>query len=151
MAIHVMQFHIERLQQAQDAQTDAAGSHGADVHRFQIVGGARHAVGDISAAFDHPVIGRDIVAHQRERHHHYVFGNAVAVAVGDFGDSNAALHGCLQVGVVRADAGRHDHLEIFCLGDAFGGHVSRPERLRDQCRHRAVRGPERCRRRPCWT
>ena len=63
--------------------------------------------------------------------HHDVLGDAVAVAVGDLGDRDAAIHRGLQIGVVGADAGGDDHLELRRLGDALGRHVGRPERLRD--------------------
>ena len=51
--------------------------------------------------------------------------------VGDLGDGDAALDRGLQVDVVRADAGRDRQLQVRRLGDALGGQVRRPERLRD--------------------
>ena len=66
-----------------------------------------------------------------QNRHHDMFGDGMAVAVGDFGDGDVVLDRGLQVGVVRANAGRHNHLELFRLREALGGHVGRPERLRD--------------------
>ena len=53
------------------------------------------------------------------------------VAVGDLGDGDALVHRGLQVGVVGADAGGDDELELLRLVEALLGHVGRPERLRD--------------------
>jgi hypothetical protein len=60
-----------------------------------------------------------------------MLGHAVRIAVGDLGDSDAAVHSRLQVGVIGADAGRDDHLELLGLGNALRRHVGRPKRLRD--------------------
>ncbi len=130
MPVQVVQLHPERLEQAQYTQADPAGGYRADIHAFQIVR-AHHAIGDIPAAFDYPVVRFDVIAHQRQGHHDHVLGDAVAVAVGDFGDRDAALHRRLQIGMIGADAGRYDHLQLGRLGDPLGSHVGGPERLRD--------------------
>ncbi len=130
VAVEVVQLHVEGLEQPQHAQPDAARGHRAHLHALEVVG-ARHAVGDVPAALDHPVVRRDVVAHQAQRHHHHVLGHAVAVAVGDLGHRDAAVDRGLQVGMVGADARGHDHLELGCLRDALGRHVGGPEGLRD--------------------
>ena len=71
----------------------------ADLHALQVVG-ALDAVGDVPAAVDDPLVGGDVVAHEREDHHHDVLGDADAVAVGDLGDGDAVLDRRLQVDVV---------------------------------------------------
>ena len=50
------------------------------------------------AAFDHPLIGRDVIAHQRENHHDDVFGDTDAVAISDFRNGGRyAFHRGLQI------------------------------------------------------
>ena len=44
---------------------------------------------------------------------------------------DALGHGRLQIGVIRADAGRDDQLQLRRLLEPLGRHVGRPERLRD--------------------
>ena len=66
---------------------------------FEVVG-ALDAIGDVPAAFDHPAIGRDVVAHERENHHHDVLSDADRVAISDLGDGHALVHGGLQIRVV---------------------------------------------------
>ena len=80
---------------------------------------------------DHPLVGRDVVAHQRQDHHHDVLGDADAVAVGDLGDGDPAVDRRLEVDVVRADPGGDRELQLRRLGDPLGGQVRGPERLRD--------------------
>ncbi len=128
VAVEIVQLDIERLHQAQNAQTDAAGGDGTDIHALDIVG-ARHAIGDVPAALDHPIVGGDVIADQPQDHHHHMFGDAVRVAIGDLGHGDAVIHRRLQIGMVRPDAGGHDHLQLGRFGDALGGHVGRPERL----------------------
>ena len=123
-------MNAERLQKPENTQSDAACRHCADVHALNVVG-ARHAIGDVPTAFKNPVVGRDVVAHEREHLHHDVLGDADGIAVRYFRDRNTAIHGRLKVGVIGADAGRHNHFELGRLGNALGGHVGRPERLRD--------------------
>ena len=119
MLVEIVQLHVERLQPAKHRQADAAGGDRADMHAFEIVG-ALDAVGDVPAAFDDPVVGGDVVAHQREDHHHHVLGDADRVAVGDLRNRDALLDGGLQVGVVGADAGGDGELQLLRLGDPFG-------------------------------
>ena len=128
--VGVVQVDVERLEAAEHAEADAAGAERADRHALQVVG-ALHAVGDVPAALRHPLVGRDVVAHQREDHHHDVLGDADAVGVRDLGDGDAVLHRRLQVDVVGADAGGDRQLQVRRLGDPLGGQVGRPERLRD--------------------
>ena len=79
----------------------------------------------------HPLVGREVVAHERQDHHHDVLGDADAVAVGDLGDRDPALDRGLEVDVVGADPGGDRELQLRRLGDALGGQVGGPERLRD--------------------
>src|SRR6185369_15507336 len=60
-----------------------------------------------------------------------MLGDADRVAVGDLGDRDPALARRLQVGMVRTDARRDHQLDVPRLREALGGHVSRPEGLRD--------------------
>ncbi len=53
--VGVVKAHVEGLEPAQHRQPDAAGRHGSNLHRFEIVR-ALHAVGDIPAALAHPVM-----------------------------------------------------------------------------------------------
>ena len=126
----VMQLDVERLQPAQRREADAAGGDGADIHAFEVVG-ALDAIGDVPAASDHPAVGGDVVAHQRQDHHDDVLGHADGIAVRHLGDGDALVHRGLKIGVIRADAGGDDQLELFRLLDPLLGHVSGPERLRD--------------------
>ena len=125
-----MQLHVEGLEALQHGQADAAGGHGAHGHALDIVG-AGHAIGDVPAAFHDPVVGRDVVAHEAEDHHHDMFGNADAIAVGHLGDGDAAIHGGLEIDMVRADAGGDGELELRSFGDALGRDVGGPKWLRN--------------------
>ena len=77
------------------------------------------------------LVGGDVVADQRQDHHHDVLGDADAVRVGDLGDGEAVLDRRLQVDVVGADPGGQRQLQVRRLGDPLGGQVGGPERLRD--------------------
>ena len=57
--------------------------------------------------------------------------HADRVAVGDLGDGDAFVHRGLKIGMVRADAGGDDELQILRLVEALFGHIGRPEGLRD--------------------
>ena len=60
-----------------------------------------------------------------------MLGDADRVGIGDLGDGDALVHGGLQIGVVGADAGGDDQLQLLRLVEALLGHVSGPERLGD--------------------
>ena len=126
----VMQLDVERLETAERREADAPGGDGADIHAFEVVG-ALDAVGDVPAASDHPAIRRDVIAHQRQDHHDDVLGDAERVAIGHLGDGDALVHRRLQIGVIGADAGGDDELELLRLLDALARHVGGPEGLRD--------------------
>ena len=128
MAVGVVQPGLERLQAAQHRRADASGGHGPDLHALQVVG-ARGAVGDVPPAAQHPFVRGDVVAHQREDHHHDVLRDADAVRVGHLGNRHPAFDRGLQVDVIRADPRRHGELQLRSLGDALGHQVCRPERL----------------------
>ena len=125
-----MQLDVERLQPAQRGEADAARRDGADIHAFEVVG-AFDAIGDVPAASHHPPVGGDVVAHQRQDHHDDVLRHADGIAVRHLGDGDALVHRGLKIGVIRADAGGDDQLQLFRLLDPLLGHVSGPERLRD--------------------
>src|SRR3546814_17717545 len=57
--------------------------------------------------------------------------DADRVAVGDFGNRNAAIDRRLKVDMVGADAGGQRELELRGIGDPLGGQIDRPKRLRD--------------------
>ena len=60
-----------------------------------------------------------------------MFGDADAIAVGDFDDGEAPVHRGLKIDVVRADPRRDGQLQLGRLGDPSGRQVGRPERLGD--------------------
>ncbi len=88
VAVGVVQADLERLQPPQHRRADAPGGDRADLHALQVIR-ARDAVGDVPAAVDHPLVGGDVVAHEREDHHHHVLGDADAVRVRHLGDRQA--------------------------------------------------------------
>ena len=90
VAVGVVQLHVERLQPAQHREADTSGRHGADMHAFEIIG-ALDAIGDVPAAFAHPIVRRDVIAHEAKDHHHHVLGHADAVAIGDFRHRDSCL------------------------------------------------------------
>ncbi len=103
--VGVVQTDVERVQPAQHRQTDPACGDRPDRHALEIVG-ALDAVRDVPAALHDPLVRRDVVANQRQDHHHHVFRHADAVGVGDLGDGDAAVDGRLQVDVIGSDARR---------------------------------------------
>ena len=128
MPIGIVQLDVEGLEAAEDRRADASRSHRAHRHSFQIVG-AGYTVGDVPSAVHDPLIRRDVIAHQRQDHHHDVLRHADAVAVRDLGDGHPSLDGCLQVYVIRSNARRNGQLQLPRLGDALCREVRRPERL----------------------
>ena len=60
-----------------------------------------------------------------------MLGHADAIAIGDLGDRDAVLNGCLKIDVIRANACSDRKLQFLRLRDPFRCQVSRPERLRD--------------------
>ena len=95
---------------------------------FEVVR-ACDAIGNVPAAFDHPLIGGDVIAHEREDHHHHMLGDRDAIAIRDFGDRDAPVHCGLQINVIGADAGGDGELQLLGLGDALGGQIGGPEGL----------------------
>lgn len=89
------------------------------MHPFDIVG-TRYAIGDVPAALDDPIVRGDIVADERKHRHDDMLGDAVTIAVGHFRNRYAAVHGSLQIGVIRTDACGYDHLQLRSLRDALG-------------------------------
>ena len=63
VAVIIVQMHIEGFQAPQYGKPNAAGGDGADMHAFDVIG-ALHAIGDIPAALHHPLIGRNVIAHE---------------------------------------------------------------------------------------
>ena len=130
MAIGVVQADLERLQPAQHRRADPARADGADLHALEVVR-ARDRVGDVPAAVEDDLVRGDVVADEREDHHHDVLGDADAVRVADLGDGQPAVDCRLQVDVVRADPGRDGELQVRRLGDPLRRQVRGPERLGD--------------------
>ena len=128
VTVRVVQMHVERLQAAQHREADPAGGDRADMHALEIIG-TLGAIGDVPSALDHPLVRRDIVAHQAQNHHHHVFRDTDGVAVGDLSDRDLVINRRLQVDMVRANAGGDRKLEVLRPGDAFGGQIGGPERL----------------------
>jgi hypothetical protein len=128
--VGVAQLHIEWLEPPEHRQADPPGRHRPDRHAFQVVG-PLHAVGNVPAALDHPLVGGKVVPDQREDHHHHVLGHADAVGVSDLRDGQASFAGRLQVVMVRPDPGGNNEPEVFRLSNPLPGQVRRPERLGD--------------------
>jgi hypothetical protein len=57
---------------------------------------------------DHPLVRRNVVAHQCQDHHHHMLGDTEAVGVGHFRDRDAPVHRRLQIRMIGADAGGND-------------------------------------------
>src|SRR5207249_9848792 len=80
MTVGIVQLDVEGLEAAEHRRADASRSHRAHRHSYQIVG-AGYTVGDVPSAVHDPLIRRDVIAHQRQDHHHDVLRHADAVAV----------------------------------------------------------------------
>jgi hypothetical protein len=128
--VGVMQLDVERLQPAQDRESDAACGDGTDIHAFEIVS-VLDAIGDVPAAFHHPLVRGDVIANEGEDHHHHMLGDADGVRVGYLGYGDAALDGSVEIDVVGADARRDGKLQVLRFGNALRGEVGGPEWLRD--------------------
>jgi len=128
VAVGVVKADVERGEPPQDRRADAPGGYAPHLHALEVVG-AGGAVGDVPAPIEHPLVGGDVVAHEREDHHHDVLGHADAVRVGHLGDRQAVLDRGLQVDVIGADAGGQRELQLRRLRDPLGREVGRPERL----------------------
>ena len=87
VSIGVVQSHLKRLQPPEYSRTDPTGSDRPDLHPFEVVRPG-DAVGDVPAALDDPLIRGDVVADQRQDHHHHMLGHADAVGIGDLGDGD---------------------------------------------------------------
>ena len=121
-------MHIEGFQAPQHGKANAAGGDGADMHAFDVIG-ALDAIGDVPAALHHPLIGRNVIANERQDHHDHMLGNADRIAEGDLGDCDLVFHRRLKVGVIRTNAGGDHKLQFGRLGEPLGGHIGGPERL----------------------
>ena len=130
MAIGIVQVHVERLEAAQHRASDPPGGDGPDMHPLDIVG-SRYAVGDVPAAGLHQVPRLQIIADQRQNHHHDVLGDTDRVAIGDLGDRDPAIDRGSQVDMVGTDSRGDRELEVLRFGYPLGGQIGRPERLRD--------------------
>ena len=130
VAVRVVEADLERFQAAQHRRADAARADRADLHALEVVR-ARDGVRDVPAAVEHDPVRGQVVADERQDHHHDVLGDADRVRVGDLGDRDLVVDRRLEVDVVGPDPGGHGELEVRCLGDPLRGQVGRPERLRD--------------------
>src|ERR1700679_2059588 len=115
-----MELNVKGFEATQHCKSNSTGGNRADLHRLQIVG-PLDAVGDVPTAVDDPLVRGDIVAHQRQDHHHDMLGDADTVAVRDFCHGDPALHCGFQVDMVRADPGCDRELQFRSLDDALGG------------------------------
>mmetsp|Transcript_41475 Transcript_41475/g.120094 ORF Transcript_41475/g.120094 Transcript_41475/m.120094 type:complete len:253 (-) Transcript_41475:17-775(-) len=125
-----MKMHIEGLQAPQHREADTAGGHRAHMHALDIVG-THDAVRDVPSAEDHLLVGGDVVAYQRQDHHHHVLGHRNGVAESNLRHGDVPAARGLQIHVVAADTRCEAHAQLRSLGDALCRHVRRPERLRD--------------------
>src|SRR5580704_17486913 len=123
-------MHVEGFQSAQHGNANTAGGDSADMHALDVVGPCG-AVGDVPTALHYPLMGRNVVPHESEDHHHHVFGDAYRIAVGHLGDRYTAVDRGLKVDVIGADAGGDGELQLLRFGDALGRQIGRPEGLRD--------------------
>ena len=114
VAVIIVQMHIEGFQAFQHGKANAAGGDRADMHAFDVIG-TLDAIGDVPAALHHPLIGRNVIANERQDHHDHVLGNADRIAVGDFGDSNLVVHRRLKIGVIGTNAGGDNKLQFGAL------------------------------------
>eukprot|EP00050_Salpingoeca_kvevrii_P005681 m.285082 g.285082 ORF g.285082 m.285082 type:complete len:437 (+) comp11291_c0_seq1:127-1437(+) len=130
VAVGVVKLDIKGVEAAQDRKANATGSNSANVHTLDIIG-ALDAVGDVPAALADNLVRWDVVADKTEDHHDDVLGDGDAVAEGDLHDGDVALHGGIEVDVVRANACSDAHLEVGRLFHALLGDVGWPEGLRD--------------------
>src|SRR5258705_7041567 len=96
MAVGVGELQVEWFEAAKPRQADASCRNRADIHSFHIIG-ACDTVGDIPATLHDPLVGGDIISHEAEDHHDYMFGYADRVAVGHFGHRHTAVHCGLQI------------------------------------------------------
>ena len=130
VTVGVMQLDVERLQAPQDSEADPAGCDGPDGHAFDVIR-PLDAIGDVPTAVDDPLVRRNVVANERQDHHHDVLRDADAVRVRDLDHRDSSVDRRLNVDVVRSDSGGDRELEVPCLGDPLSGQVRRPEWLGD--------------------
>ena len=130
VAIGVVEIDVETLEPPQHAGADAPGGDRSDGHPLEVVG-PLDAVGDVPSTPDDPPVGRDVVAHERQDHHHHVLRHTDAVRIGHLGHGHPLRRGRLQVDVVRADTCGDGELQFRSLGNPLRGQVGRPERLRN--------------------
>jgi hypothetical protein len=125
-----MKAQIEGLQPPQHGQADAAGGNGAEMHALYVIA-AGDAVGDVPPAVYGNLVGRQVIADQRQHHHHDVFRHADAVGAGHLGDRDVGARSCIEIDVIGANAGCEGQLQLLCLVDPLLGQIGRPERLGD--------------------
>src|ERR1700738_3019919 len=106
MAVGVVQLDVKGFQTPQHGQPDPTRGNSTYVHRLQVIG-PLDAIRDVPTAFDDPVVGRDVVAHEGQHHHDHVFGYADAIAVRHLGDGDATLHRRFEIDMIGADSGSH--------------------------------------------
>src|SRR5580704_16286160 len=101
LPIEIMQMHVKRLQPPQDSSANSSGSHRSDVHTFDVVR-TLYAIGDIPSALYYPPIRGQVVAYEREDHHHRMFGDADRIGIGYFGHGDATVDRSLEIDMVGA-------------------------------------------------
>ena len=67
------------------------------------------------------LMGRDEVADQHQNRHDHMLGHGDHVRSGDFSNSNApvSLVGCIEIDVIRTDAGGDGELQVLGFGKAL--------------------------------
>src|SRR5512132_2841538 len=130
MAVGVVQLDVEGLQASQYGRADPPRGYGAYGHALEVIG-PRYAIGDVPAVLHDPLVGGDVVAHQRQDHHDHMLGDTDAVAVRHLGDGDAVIDRSLEVDVVGADPRRDREPQLRRLRDALGSQVRGPKGLGD--------------------
>jgi hypothetical protein len=130
MTLGVVQFNVKGFQSPQYGQTDSAGSNRSNVHTFEIVR-TRDTIRDVPSAVPRDLMSRQVVANQRQNHHHSVFGDANTVRKGLFGYRDTGFDGRVQVHVVGADPCRDGEFQFLRFPDPICSKVGGPKRLRD--------------------
>ena len=126
--VGVVQVNIKGCESAQNGTTDAAGRDDTDVHSLDVIG-ALDAVGYVPATIDDPFVRGKVVANESEDLHNSVLGDTDAVAIGLFDHGDAVADCCVEINVIRTDAGRDRELQFWRLRDPFCGQIGRLEWL----------------------
>ncbi|KAH3671631.1 hypothetical protein OGAPHI_000336 [Ogataea philodendri] len=125
-------LRVERKESFQDSVANSSSTNGGNNLTFDVKGVLGN-LGDVPAARDDLLVGRNKVSHQHQDGHHNVLGNRNNVRSSHLenGNVSSGLVDVVQVDVVGSNTSNNQQLEVLSLLDSLLGDVGWMERSGD--------------------